>query len=171
MEERMGLAPQLITDDLYKKARSNLKAVTPNSWAAIRLRAIVSAKEHGVNVVAKVFGVSGNTLRSWVKAFAKEGLSGLGYRSGRGRKRKLSDNHLQEIAQWIKDNRNITIIEIVDKLKKTYGVNSSRSAVHRILHKLKLSYITPRPVHHKQNIQSHVEFKKKSQKSNWESSK
>ena len=53
----MGLSPQLITEELYKKALGTLKNLSPDNRAAIRLQAIVSAKEHGVNVVAKVFNV------------------------------------------------------------------------------------------------------------------
>lgn len=160
----MGLAPQLITNELYKIAVKHLKTLSQDNRAAIRLRAIVSAYEHGVNVVAKVFGVNSNTIRNWVKAFAKEDVSGLEYQSGRGRKGKLSNHHLQEIAKLVQENPNLTITAILQKLKETHGVESSKSAVHRALHKLKLSYITPRPIHHKQDKKLHPEFKKKSER-------
>lgn len=159
----MGLAPQLITDELYKIAATHLKTLRQDSRAAIRLRAIVSAYEHGINIVAKVFGVSGNTIRSWVKAFSKEGMTGLEYKAGRGRKSQLSAHYLQEIARWAHENPNLTIASTVQKLKQDHGVESSKSAVHRVLHKLKLSYITPRPVHHKQDKKLALEFKKKSE--------
>lgn len=126
------------------------------------MRAIGSAKEHGVNVVAKVFGVNTNTIRAWVKAFAIGDLPGLDYQPGRGRKSNLGDDHLQLVKEWAQENCNLTIAEIVQKLKNDYGIKSSKSAVHRILHKLKLSYITPRPIHHKQDKNLHPEFKKKS---------
>lgn len=157
----MGLAPQLITDTLYKKATSELKTLTQNNREAIRLQAIVSAKTQGMTLVAKVFSITPNTLRSWVKSYADEGLSGLKYKSGRGRRSKLSDKHLEDIRTWTQRNCNLTIAEIVNKLKQVHGVESSKSAVHRALHKLNLSYITPRPVHHKQDKSSHPEFKKK----------
>lgn len=160
----MGLVPQLITNEPYKLAVKHLKTLSQDNRTAIRLRAIVSSYEHGVNVVAKVFGVSSNTIRSWVKAFAKEDVDGLEYQSGRGRKSKLSDHHLQEIAKWTGNNPNLTIAAILEKLKETYGIESSKSAVHRALHKLKLAYITPRPIHHKQDKKLHPEFKKKSER-------
>jgi transposase len=158
----MGLAPQLITDALHKKAEADLKTLTQTNREAIRLQAIVSAKTQGVTLVAKVFSITPNTLRSWVKSYADEGLSGLEYKSGRGRKSKLSDEYLEDIRTWTQANCNITIAEIVSKLKQVHGIESSKSAVHRALHKLDLSYITPRPVHHKQDKGSHPEFKKKS---------
>jgi len=158
----MGLAPQLITEEIYKKAVSRLSNISQDNRAAIRLRAIVSAKEQGVNVVSKVFGVSTNTIRNWIKSFADEDLHGLEYQSGRGRKSKLSAQHLKEILTWTQENPNITIAAIVEKIKGSFGINSSKSAIHRVLKKLDLSYITPRPVHHKQDKSSHQVFLKKS---------
>ncbi len=94
MELFMGLAPQLITNELYEKAVKHLKVLGRDNRAAIRLRAIASSYEHGVNIVAKVFGGSSNTIRNWVKAFAKENVAGLEYQPGRGRKGKLTNHHL-----------------------------------------------------------------------------
>lgn len=158
----MGLSPQLITSELYKKATECLQTLSQNNRASIRLRAIVSAKEHGVGVVAKVFGVSDNTLRSWVKSFASDGLPGLNYKSGRGRRSNLSAMHIEAIRGMLEEDCNITINAIVIKLKQAYDVNTSVSAVHRAVGKLNYSYITPRAVHHKQDKSSHPEFKKKS---------
>jgi transposase len=160
----MGVAQKLITDKLYKAATKYLKNLSLDNRAAIRLRAIVSAYEQGVTIVAKVFGVSSNTIRSWIKSFASRDLAGLEYQPGRGRKGKLSDHHLQTIAEWIQENPNLTIAAILQKLRQIHGLESSKSAVHRALHKLKLSYITPRPIHHKQNKKIHLEFKKKSER-------
>lgn len=158
----MGLSPQLMTEDLYKKAKARLQTLTQNNRAAIRLRAIVSVKEQGVNVVARVFGVTGNTLRSWIKGFEKEGLEGLDYHPGRGRKSNLSKEHIEAIRQWVLKESHLTIAALLVKLEEVYGVKSSKSAVHRVLQHLNLAYITPRPVHHKQNKELHQGFKKKS---------
>lgn len=158
----MGMTPQLITEEVYKKALNKLKDISQDNRAAIRLRAIVSAKEQGVNLVAKVFGVSANTIRNWIKSFATEDMNGLEYQSGRGRKSKLSSCHINEILKWTKENPNITIMAIVEKVKTSFGIHSSKSAIHRILKELNLSYITPRPVHHKQDKSSHPAFLKKS---------
>ena len=60
----MGLTTRLITEELYNKGKVILENLSQTNRSAIRLRAIVSAKDHGVNLVAKVFDVSSNTLRS-----------------------------------------------------------------------------------------------------------
>ena len=64
----------------------------------------------------------------------------------------------------------MTIKEIVLKFKEELKIKTSISAVHRILHKLNLSYITRRPVYYKQEKKTHKEFKKKSKKNNKEKS-
>jgi len=160
----MGLSPQLITTDLYKKAVKELKTLNKNNRAAIRLRAIASAKENGVTVVSKVFNITPNTLRSWVKSYAKSGLLGLDCKPGRGRKNSLLDRHMITIQAWVESDRNITIAKILIKLREECKVISSKSTVHRALQKLNLSYITPRPIHYKQDKSSHQEFKKKSER-------
>jgi transposase len=158
----MAPAPQLIDDQLYKKAAKRLKTLSQDNRSAIRLRAIVSAKEQGMEVVATVFGITTNTLRNWIKSFAKEDLAGLEYKPGRGRKSNLTEVHFDAIRKWIEEDCNIRIMEIVVRLKKTYSIQTSQSAVHRVIHFLNLSYITPRPVHYKQDKTAHEGFKKKS---------
>lgn len=160
----MGLSTRLITEEIYNKGKAILANLSQNSRSAIRLQAIVSAKDHGVNLVAKVFDISSNTLRSWVKSFAAGELEGLDYKAGRGRKGKISEEHQVAIYGWIKEDCNLTLDQLVIKLDDVFKVKSSKSAVHRILQKLNLSYITPRPKHYKQNQNLQAEFKKKSRK-------
>jgi transposase len=158
----MGLSTRLITEEIYSKGKLILENMSQTNRAVIRLRAIVSARDHGVNLVAKVFDISSNTLRSWVKSFAAGELEGLDYKTGRGRKSNINEDHKIEIYNWIKENCNLTLDQIVIRLQESFEVKTSKSAVHRILQKLKLSYITPRPKHHEQNRNLQAEFKKKS---------
>jgi transposase len=157
----MGMHQQLITNELYEACCIELQTINKISRSAIRLRAIASAKEHGLTTVAKVFNVSCNTLRTWIKTY-KYNADNLEYESGRGRKSKIEDHHLKKISEWVAEDCNLTIAKIVTKLLTEYALESSKSAVHRALHKLNLSYITPRPRHYKQDTLARDEFKKKS---------
>ena len=85
----MGIHPRLLTEDLYAMAVKDLRTMSEDNRAAIRLRAVVSVKENGINVVAKVFSVTCTTLRSWIKSYQSSGIAGLEYTSGRGRKLSL----------------------------------------------------------------------------------
>ena len=55
---------------------------------------------------------------------------------------------------------NLTLNKILFRLKEEFGLETSKSAIHRILVKLNLSYITPRPRHYKQDPKMKLEFKK-----------
>ena len=107
-----------------------------------------------------MLGIHTGTLRSWVKSVDKDSLEGLEYKPGRGRKRQLLDIHYKAIQEWIKDDPNLTAKKIIQKLEEAFRVKSSYSVVYRGLHEHKLSYITPRPWHHKQDKSTHEDFKK-----------
>jgi transposase len=158
----MGLQQRLITAELYNHAQNRLGYVkNKNARAATRLRAIIAAKEHGVTLVAKIFTITSNTLRAWVKRFNDGDLKGLEYRKGRGRTSKISNACRAEIFEWIKQDPTMTVQHIVVRLEETCGFKTSKSAVHRVLRELKLSYITPRPQHYKSDKNRQEEFKKK----------
>lgn len=157
----MGLAPQLITEEKYQDALNALKQISKDNRIAIRLRAIVSAKEHGVGITAKVFNITTTTLRSWVKGFKKEDKNSLEYKPGRGRKSSINEDHLNIIREWIEKDSSLTIEKILKRLEKECKLKSSKSSVHRTLMKLGLSYITPRPQHYKQHTEQQADFKKK----------
>jgi transposase len=89
----MGLAPQLITEDIYQKALICLNAISNDNRLAIILRAIVSAKENGMNMVARVFETTANSVRNWVKSLWEKGSEGLDYLSCRGKKSKITEHH------------------------------------------------------------------------------
>ncbi len=46
------------------------------------------------------------------------------------------------------------------KISEEFGLNISKSTVHREIQRMKFSYITPRPIHHKQDKNKQEEFKK-----------
>jgi len=155
----MGIIQRCITDEVYKSCCEQLNNINKFSRAAIRLRAIASAKEHGIAIVAKVFNITCNTLRTWVKNY-KQDVTNLEYKPGRGRKSKLQDCHKQSILEWVSEDCAITLARIVTKLFDEHGLKTSKSAVHRMMSELSLSYITPRPLHYKQDKETMEEFKK-----------
>jgi transposase len=70
------------------------------------------------------------------------------------------------IEKWIEQDPNMTAKAIVLKVQETFKLTVSMNSVYRLLKRLKLVYITPRPKHHKQDTSSHEEFKKKSGENN-----
>lgn len=159
----MGRHQTVISTAIYSKAKTAIKETKAlHIREYTRLKAIISAKENGINLAAKILQTSAKTIRVWAKRFKSEGIEGLKYKTGRGRKSKVLQPMRNEIMKWISKDSSITLKEIVLKLRESFNINSSISAVHRIVTSLKFAYITPRPIHYKQNKKSQNDFKKKS---------
>lgn len=157
----MGRHQTVISKTLYNRAKSELSQLSNiNSREGIRLKALISAKENGITLVAKIFKISPLTIRRWAMRLAEDGLKGLKYKSGRGRKCNVPEAKQQLIKNWAEQDNSVTLKEIVIKLKELFGITTSIPAVYRILTKLDFSYITPRPMHHKQNKKDQNDFKK-----------
>ncbi len=159
----MGIHQKIITEELRNQARAALKELrNTNSRESTRLRAIISAKTHGITLASKILEISPKTIREWAKRFSSDGIKGLRYKPGRGIKSKLNKSQGATIKEWVKEDPSMTLKEIVIRVKEVFEITTSISAVHRILKKLGLAYITPRPIHYKQNKKDRDEFKKKS---------
>lgn len=159
----MGVHQKIITEELCNQARVALKELrNANTRESIRLRAIISARTHGITLASKILGKNPNALREWAKRFSSDGIKGLRYKPGRGRKSHVDTSKRAIIKEWLKKDPSTTLKELVIKVKESFDVTTSISAVHRILKKLELAYITPRPIHYKQNKKDRDEFKKKS---------
>ncbi len=158
----MARKQTIITDEIYKKASELIKNTPKNSQVYERLNAIISAKEYGISHVSKILRITSQTLRSWVHKFEEGGILNLENKEKTGRKSNINEEHLKQIEKWINEDSQLTLSAITIRLYEEYGLQTSYVSVHRSLNKLKFSYITPRPKHHKQNENKIVEFKKKS---------
>jgi transposase len=63
------------------------------------------------------------------------------------RKTILNQSQRKQIEVWIQENPNITIKEVRIRIQEKFGLNVSKSTVHRNMRRMKFSYITPRLVH------------------------
>jgi len=151
-----------ISESLFLNAASALKAIGRGGQAAIKLQAIISAKEHGITLAAKVFGISRASLTSWINKFKNEGLQGLELKTGRGRKSKTDTKMRDEIKEMIRKNPNTTARQVKEFLLEKHHVNLSGKAASNLLKGCGFSYITPRPQHYKSDKSAQDEFKKNS---------
>jgi transposase len=158
----MARPQKVISEEICKKAKKALTELSRDNRVGIRLKAIIASREHGVMFTAKVFGTVPAALREWARRFDEEGARGLEYREGRGRISPVSREHCKKIKEWLGNNVGMTTAEITAKLKAVFNIKTSRSAVHRMMVRSGLAYITPRPLHYKQDKMAQNEFKKKS---------
>lgn len=160
----MAQVSKILTADLVAKAKSSLKELGRHGIVATRLQIIIAAKEHGITDVCRIHGISRTTLTNWIKKFNQEEVTALINKSKKPR--SPLNEYLNIIKNWVEKDSNITAKELIIKIREKLEIQTSMTSVYRVLNKLKFSYITPRPKHHKQNISSHEEFKKKSSAKN-----
>ncbi len=162
-EVTMGRHQSIITESIFARAKLALKQMQEvNSRESTRLKAIISAWNHGITLASKILEISPKTIREWAKRFSLEGIKGLRYKPGRGRRPHVDTSKRVIIKGWLKKDPSTTLKELVIKVKDNFDVTTSISALHRTLKKLGVAYITPRPIHYKQNKKDRNEFKKKS---------
>ena len=85
-------------------------------------------KTHDAKGIAQAYGVSVPTVYRMAEQKAKTGSVDLRV-NRRGRKRVLTQKNLEDIAKTIKAQPDITLTEIVDKLKLPVGIETVRRAI------------------------------------------
>lgn len=156
----MARTSKLLTEKIVKQAQMGLENLGQNGMIALKLKAIISTKKHGLTTVADVFGTTKATLISWIKRI-DESLEQLNVQPGRGRKSLLSIEEEAIVKDWLSQDSQLTIDRVKIKIEKELKKCLGRSTIHRLMKKLSFSYITPRPRHHKQDAKILQEAKKK----------
>lgn len=154
---------KLLTTDVVELASDELKKLGSYGYISKKLCAVIASSKHGITNVAKIYDISKVTLISWIKHVRCGNLSKLAAPPERKRKTKLSNAQMEDIKSLIEADPDITIKALRIKIENLYGIILGASTVHRIITKLKFSYITPRPSHYKKDEVALEEFKKKSE--------
>jgi transposase len=149
-----------ISDSVFFNAEISLKSLGKSGEIGRKLQAIISAKNHGISSVSKIFGISRQTLMNWISRFSENLDEGLTTKIGRGRKQLINNNIKQYIYDTLQSQPNTTLLQIKQLIEINHNVNASVSTIHRLVKSLELSYITPRPKHYKADINQQNEFKK-----------
>ena len=162
----MARTSKLLSKEIVLFAEDSLKRIGKTGSVAIKLRAIIAAEKHGITHVAKIFGTTKASIIAWIKQAKTGSLDLLNVKVGRGRKSPLSEAQEKTIRKWLEEDSQLTIDRVKQKIMSEFWLEISRSSVHRIIKKLRFSYITARPKHYKQNSESLLEAKKKSNPKN-----
>ena len=156
----MARKSKLIDDNTLKNAKKMLEYLGDNAKGVIKLKAIIASKEHGISLVAKVFNVSRNSITTWINKFKNNANGVFSIESGRGRKNLLAKEQLETIKIWVVANPNLTLRALAQKIESNFAVKYTIPGVQKIIKKLSLGYIMPRPKHYKQEESTRDEFKK-----------
>ena len=121
---------------------------------------------------ARTGGMDRQTLRDWVHRFNAAGVEGLrdGVRSGRPR--LLAEALLPELAALIADGPQVErdgtveyrLSHIRELSKRHFGADYSAGGMHAVLRRMGFSWLKPRPIHPKTDLDAQETFKKTSPK-------
>jgi transposase len=159
----MARKSKLLDDEVENLAITALKKIGKSGLVGRKLQVILAAKKHGITKTAEFYSITKKSIITWIKELKEKSVTALEVGVGRGRKFLLNQDQELEVKKWIEENCNITIrhlrLLIIDRM----GICLAPATVHRLMQRLRFSYITPRPKHYKQNEKLKTEFKKKSQ--------
>lgn len=112
-------------------------------------------------------------VKKWIARYKVEGLDGLANRVHSGAPMKLNENQIIDLYCSILKGPDpdeilarYRIADIRDLAIRQFGVEYSISGIYYLMKKMKLSHMTPRPVHPKNDPQLMHEWKKKP-KNSW----
>lgn len=160
-----------LREDYDGPALRRLSKSSRDSRQVRRLLAIAAVYD-GMSreAAARVGGMDRQTLRDWVHRFNALGPDGLSNQKGAGRRRWLTNEQMKELAEIVEVGPNLEEdgvirwrrIDLVDVIKKRFGVTYSERAISTLLDVLGFSHISGRPQHPLQNEPVIEAFKKTS---------
>jgi transposase len=101
--------------------------------------------------IARDLGIHLIGVTRWLNAYCERGLQGLLPKKAKGRATNIPDTMADEIRRWVVDGpaacgldrANWTHEELADHRKKTHGVKTSHSAMHRFCKKIDIRPYRP----------------------------
>ena len=119
---------------------------------------------------AQLNGMDRQTLRDWAHRYNDEGVAGLRSRVSPGRPGALNGEQMEELRSMVlegPDPERDRVIrwrcaDLRDVIAARWSVNLHERSVGRLLHRLGMTRLQPRPCHPKQNGAAQETFKKTS---------
>lgn len=146
-------------------------ARTAGAKKARRILAIAMVLDgHSRLLAAQACGMDRQTLRDWVIRYNSAGLAGLSDRPRPGRRPRLTETQLSEVAKWVEDGPDRKIdgvvrwrcADLADRIAAKFHVHLHARSVGKLLKKLNFSSMSVRPLHPESNLEAQAAFKKTS---------
>jgi len=148
-----------------------LAAGTRDGAVVRRLLAIALILEgHSRAEAARLNGMDRQTLRDWVHRYNAEGVSGLRSRLSPGRPGALNEAQMAELRTMVLDGpdpeRNQVIrwrcADLREEIAVRWSIDLHERSVGRLLHRLAMTRLQPRPYHPQKDAAAQEAFKKSS---------
>jgi transposase len=160
----------LIREDIAPVELRRLAKVERDPRVARRLLAVAAALD-GLSreAAARVAGMDRQTLRDWVIRYNRGGPAGLSDHWGDGRPCRLTegqqatlkaivltgpDPEIDGVSTW-------RLVDLCRIVRERFGVAYDESGLGKLLHRLDLSWQTPRPQHAETDRAAQERFKKR----------
>jgi transposase len=149
-------------------------AAAKDSNQARRLLALAAVRDGMSRAhAARIGGMDRQTLRDWVHAYNRHGVSGLINKPLCGRRAKLSPEQKAEIGALVKAGPDIEkdgvirwrLADLARIAKQRFAVSVDEDTMGRVMREIGFSHISPRPQHPQQDEGAISDFKKTSQRS------
>ncbi len=170
----MSSAIEIIRLDLTAaRLRAAGRQALDNRMARRILAMAMVLEGHSRQVAAPAGAMDRQTLRDWVHRYNAHGLDGLSDQPRSGRRPRLSEAQLAEVAQWVIEGPDPKVDGVVrwrcmdlrDRIAARFGVELHERTIGKLLDKLGFASMSPRPVHPQSDLGAQEAFKKTSPRS------
>ena len=167
----MGKAIEVTRLDLSAQELRAVAAGTHDGAVVRRLLAIALILEgYSRTEAARLNGMDRQTLRDWVHRYNAEGVSGLHSRHSPGRPCALDEAQLEELRIMVLEGPDLERHQVIrwrcadlrDEIAARWSVMLTERSVGRLLHRLDMTRLQPRPHHPRQDAAAQEAFKKTS---------
>lgn len=167
----MGRPIEVTRRELSARELRKLAAGTKDSTVVRRLLAIALVLDgHSREDAARLNGMDRQTLRDWVHRYNDAGVAGLRSRVSPGRPGALNEAQLEELRTMVLEGpdpeRNQVIrwrcADLRNEIAARWSIDLHERSVGRLLHRLGMTRLQPRPHHPQRDAAAQEAFKKTS---------
>lgn len=164
----MGKAIEITRDEHSVSALRELAARTRDGAVVRRLLGIALILEgHPREEAARLSGMDRQTLRDWAHRYNADGVAGLSSRCSPGRPLALSEAQMEELRSLVLEGpdleRNKVVrwrcVDLRAEIAARWSVTLTKGTVGRLLRRLRMTRLQPRPFHPKKDAAAQEAFK------------
>ena len=166
----MGRPIEITRFDLTATELRELAAKTQDGAVVRRLLAIALVLEgHPREAAAQRNGMDRQTLRDWVLRYNAEGVAGLRSRCSPGRPAALNEAQMEELRSMVLEGPDLERNKVVRwrcadlkvEIASRWSVSLAERTVGKLLRRLRMTRLQPRPYHPKKDAAAQETFKKR----------
>jgi len=167
----MGRAIEITRLDVSASGLRELAGRTRDGAVVRRLLGLALILEgHPREAAARLSGMDRQTLRDWAHRYNADGVAGLSSRCSPGRPAALNQAQMTELRSMVLEGPDLERNKVVRwrcadlraEIATRWSVTLTKATVGKLLRRLRLTRLQPRPYHPKKDAAAQETFKKTS---------